>query len=109
MVERHGWGRYEGERGTSRRGRTEGISLMVEMLKSSQLRRLRMSHQKWLLMPRGALVTRRTRAGVGLEEERYSRREEVGAAIGWKLSKLTSVKEGYWTAGAGSNSGRTKS
>lgn len=54
-----------------------------------------MSHQKWLLMPRGALVTRRTRAGVGLVEERYSSREEVGAATGAKLSKLTSLKVGY--------------
>jgi hypothetical protein len=61
------------------------MDLMVSMLKSSQLRRLRMSHQKWLLMPRGALVTRRTRAGVGLDEERYSDRDEVGAT-GWKLS-----------------------
>jgi hypothetical protein len=36
-----------------------------------------------LLLPRGALVTRRTRAGVGLVDERYSRRDEVGAAMGW--------------------------
>jgi len=79
MFERHGWGRYEGARGTSSRGSTDGIDLMVEILKSSQLRMLRMSHQKWLLMPRGALVTRRTKEGDGLEDERYSSRLEVGA------------------------------
>ena len=53
------------------------MDLIVVMLNSSQLRRLRMSHQKWLLMPRGALVTRRTRDGEGLVEERYSTRDDV--------------------------------
>jgi len=53
-------------------------------------------------------VTRRTRDGEGFAEERYSTKDDVAGTC-WKLSKLTSVNEGYCTAGAASNSGIVKS